>query len=106
MPYAPFDENKADFFVLYNCKIYHCSEVTTEASLYCAITDYGHGATLFFLDELDCGQYVDANDCLQVSPNFFLHLRHWVLVKFFTLKLKVENLFFRSKCLEVPFDEF
>ena len=56
----------ADFFCLHDGKTYHCSEVTTEAYLNCAETCYGHGATLFMLDELEGGQYVKAEDCLKL----------------------------------------
>lgn len=53
---------------LYQGKIYNCSEVTTEAELYGAECFYGYGKTLLFLDELEGGNYVNADDCVQVAP--------------------------------------
>lgn len=90
---------------LYQGKIYNCSEVTTEAELYGANCSYGYGKTLLFLDELEGGNYVDANDCLQVSPNFFLHLRFWILTRIFNLKANVLALF-QPKCPDVDYEEF
>jgi hypothetical protein len=52
---------------LYQGKIYTCSEVTTEGELYGADTSWGCGKTLLFLDELEGGNYVNADDCVQVS---------------------------------------
>jgi hypothetical protein len=43
--------NTSDYY-LYQGKIYHCSDCTTEAELYGADCSYGYGKTLLFLDEL------------------------------------------------------
>lgn len=52
---------------LYKGRIYNCSEITTEGELYGADCSYGYGKTLLFLDELEGGNYVNADDCVQVS---------------------------------------
>lgn len=60
-------------YYLYQGKIYHCSECTTEGEL---VGHYG-GDCYLFLDEL--GNYVLANDCVKVeSPNFWQHFKFWV----------------------------
>ena len=68
--------NDTNNYYLYQGKRYHCSDCTTEAELYSADSSYGYGKTLLFLDEL--GEYVDANDCVQVAPNFWQHFEFWV----------------------------
>lgn len=95
-------------YYLYKGKIYHCSEATTEAELYGADCSYGYGDCLFFLDEL--GNYVKANDCLQVSPNFFTHLKFWlfenVYLKLIGVKNKIQIIGTENDKIPFEFDEF
>ena len=99
--------NDTNDYYLYQGKIYHCSECTTEAEMYGADTSYGYGKTLLFLDGL--GNYVDANDCLQVAPNFWQHLRFWicqnVCSKLADVRDKFQDLR-RPKCVDVPFEDW
>ena len=39
---------------------------------------YGYGKALLFLDELEGGNYVNADDCVKVAPNFWQHFKFWV----------------------------
>jgi hypothetical protein len=99
--------NNTNDYYLYQGNVYHCSDCTTEAELYGADSSYGYGKTLLFLDEL--GSYVDANDCLQVAPNFWKHLRFWicqnVCSKLADIKYKIQDLR-RPKYDDVPFDDY
>jgi hypothetical protein len=99
--------NDTNNYYLYQGKIYHCSEVTAEAELYGADSSYGYGKTLLFLDEI--GEYVDANDCVQVAPNFWQHFKFWVFenvwMKAFYAKEKFLDRF-RPKCDDIPFDDY
>jgi hypothetical protein len=53
------------FPVLYEGVIYECTEITDEASLYCAASCYGSGDELWLLEPL--GHHVRAKECKRVQ---------------------------------------
>lgn len=98
-------------YYLYQGNVYHCSECTTEAEMYGADCFYGYGKTLLFLDELEGGNYVNADDCVKVkAPDFTIwqRLRIWfhddVYLKAIRTKNKFKDLF-RTKYDDIPFDD-
>jgi hypothetical protein len=95
--------NDSNNYYLYQGKIYQCSDVTAEAELYGADSSYGYGKTLLFLDEI--GEYVDANDCVQVAPNFWQHFEFWVCSVVASLNAKIQDLR-RPKYDDAPFDDY
>jgi len=53
------------FSVLYEGVIYGCTEITDEASLYCAASCYGSGDELWLLEPL--GHHVRAKECKRIN---------------------------------------
>jgi hypothetical protein len=96
--------NDTNDYYLYHGKIYHCSDCTTEAELYSADSSYGYGKTLFFLDKLEGGNYVNADDCVKVkAPDFSLWQR--LLIWFYEVRQKIQDLR-RPKYDDDYFDDY
>jgi hypothetical protein len=95
--------NNTNDYYLYQGNVYHCSECTTEAELYGADSSWGYGKTLLFLDEL--GEYVDANDCVSITPDFWQRLQIWFYSVVAILKAKIKDLR-RPKYDDDYFDDY